>query len=218
MGIGRYLHRKKDDSPSPPQPNRQSRVMSQGTSDAGLRTSRYEATAPGSAPETGSYPIRGNTSSVAVTGGKSAIRNSMDHRGPQSARPETAPSRPTGNTAPRLQTPPNNHYSDYHFFDHPQASPQTRTQTTTTTTVTRTHPTSRQMEADAGLSQDFSGLNINHDSRARFLHQPSLGEFAHHPLQERALRLHRFPITRPPALPDSIHGSILIHVTTPAHA
>ena len=164
MGIGKYLHRKKGDSPSPQQPNRQSRVISQGNSASGLGTSRYEATAPGSAPETGSYPIRGNNSSAAVTGGKSSIRNSMDNRGPQSARPETAPSRPTSKTAPRLETPPNNHYSDYHFFDHPQASPQTRTQTTTTTTVTRSHPTSRQMEADAGLSQDFSGLNINHDS------------------------------------------------------
>ena len=164
MGIGKYLHRKKGDSPSPQQPDRQSRVISQGNSDSGPGTSRYEATVPGSAPETGSYPIRGNNSSVAVTGGKSSIRNSMDNRGPLSARPETAPSHPTGNTVPRLETPPNNHYSDYHFFDHPQASPQTRTQTTTTTTVTRSHPTSRQMEADAGLSQDFSGLNINHDS------------------------------------------------------
>ena len=162
MGIGKYLHRNKGDTPSPQQPNRQSRAISQGATDSALETSRYEATAPGSTPETGSYPIRGNNSTAAVTSRRGSIRNSMDRRGHQSGRPDTAPSHPAGSTAPRLATPPNNDFSDYHFFDQPHTSTSTRTQTTTTVFGGQ-HPT-RQMEADSGLAQDFSRLSMNNDS------------------------------------------------------
>lgn len=164
MGIGKYLHRKKGDTPSPQQPSRQSRVVSQGNTDSALGISRYEATAPGSKPETGSYPIRGNNSTAAVNSRRGSIRNSMDTRSNQPTRPDTAPSHPVGSTAPRLETPPNNNYADYHFFDQPPTNTQTRTQTTTTTTTFAGRQQQRQMEADSGLARDFSGLNLGSNS------------------------------------------------------
>lgn len=159
MGIGNFLHRKKSDTPSP-QPKRQSRAVSQQNlpiNDSAVGTSRYESTAPGSSPQTGSYPLKGN-SGTAATSRKASARNSMDAYGNQ--RPETAPAYP--NTAPRLETPQQSDFSDYHFFDPPETRTQTRTQTVTTVTGGRT-PSARQMEADAGLAQDFSGMNLHND-------------------------------------------------------
>lgn len=163
MGIGKFLHRKKGDTPSPQHPNRQSRAVSQGDADNALGTSRYEATAPGSSPETGAYPIKGNNNTAAVTSRKGSIRDSMDRRGNQSSRPDTAPAYPAASTAPRLQTPPNSDFSDYHFFDQPQTSTQTRTQTTTTTTVSGRPPRTQKMNTDTGLARNFSDMSMNDD-------------------------------------------------------
>lgn len=161
MGIGKYLHRKKDDSPSPQQSDRGPRAVSQGDADTALGTSRYEATAPGSSPETGTYPMKGNNN-TAVPRRRGSIHNPVDPRGNQFSRPETAPPYSAASTAPRLETPPTNDFSDYHFFDQPQTSTQTSTQTTTTT-VTGRQPQDRQMEADTGLALNFSNKNMNHD-------------------------------------------------------
>jgi len=162
MGIGKYLHRKKDDSPSPQHSDHGPRAVSQGDADTALGISRYEATAPGSSPETGAYPIKGNNDTATVTRRRGSIRNPIDPRGNQSPRPETAPAYSATSTAPRLETPPNSDFSDYHFFDQPQTSTQTRTQTTTTT-VSGRQPQNRQLEADTGLALNFSDLNMNDD-------------------------------------------------------
>lgn len=151
MGIGKYLHRKKGDSPQQPQ---RSRATSQGANDSPLGTTRYEATAPGSLPETGSYPIRGNNSTAAVTSRRASMRNSMDDRGNQNTRPETAPSYPIGNTAARTEAPPDN---DFQFFDQPSPS--------------MTAPRQQQQQyqgsgMDTGLAQGISDLNINNDTGA----------------------------------------------------
>ncbi|KAL8822206.1 MAG: hypothetical protein Q9191_007053 [Dirinaria sp. TL-2023a] len=128
MGIGKYLHRKKGDSPQQPQ---RSRATSQGATGSKLGTTRYEATPPGSLPQTGSYPIRGNNSTAANT------------------RPESAPSYPLGNTPTRTEAPP---YNDFQFFD--QRPPQT----TVPRQQQQQNPSSGM---DAGLAQGMSGLNIS---------------------------------------------------------
>lgn len=162
MGIGKYLHRKKDDTPSPQQSDRGPRAVNQGDADTALGTSRYEATAPGSSPETGAYPMRGNNNTAVVPPRRGSIRNPMDPHGNQSSRTEMAPPYAAASTAPRLDTPPSNDFSDYHFFDPPQTSTQTRTQTTTTT-VTGRQSQDRQKEADTGPALNFSNTNMNDD-------------------------------------------------------
>ena len=144
MGIGKYLHRKKADSPQQPQ---RSRATSQGASSAPLGTTRYEAIAPGSLPETGSYPIRGNNSTAAVTN-----RNSMDHRDNQNTRPDSAPSYPVGNPPNRTEAPPNN---EFQFFDErPPSMAAPRQQ----------QPQYHGSGVDTGLAQGISSLNINNGS------------------------------------------------------
>ena len=147
MGIGKYLHRKKGDSPQQPQ---RSRATSQGANDSSLGATRYEATAPGSLPETGSYPLRGNNSTAAVTNRGVSLRNSMDAHGNQNIRPESAPSYPAANTAPRLETPPDN---DFHFFDQRQPN----------MTAPRQKQPHQDTGVDTGLAHGISSLNIGND-------------------------------------------------------
>ncbi|KAL8942286.1 MAG: hypothetical protein Q9216_001759 [Gyalolechia sp. 2 TL-2023] len=68
----KLFHRKKTSAPSSPE---QTPVRSRQTEDLnpeiGLRTSRYESTAPANLPQTGDFPLRGNNSSVSFHGRRS---------------------------------------------------------------------------------------------------------------------------------------------------
>ena len=165
MGIGKYFHRDKSDSPK--ETKSRSRATSFGAIDPSLQTSRYEAMPPAGLPQTGTYPIKGNNSTAAVAGQKSAYRHpqSVDNRTNQTSRPETAPAHPitttrttttTTTTAPRLETPMMNNkssFSDYRFFEQEQPSVPDRGASLD----------NRKMLQDTGLEQNFSGMNIKND-------------------------------------------------------
>ncbi|KAL8723530.1 MAG: hypothetical protein Q9225_000165 [Loekoesia sp. 1 TL-2023] len=65
----KFFHRKKNSAPSSPEqtPSR-SRQTEDFNADPGLRTSRYESTAPADLPQTGQFPLKGNNSSVSFQG------------------------------------------------------------------------------------------------------------------------------------------------------
>ena len=160
MGIGKYFHR--DKSGSPKEAKARSRATSFGAIDPSLQTARYESMPPAGLPQTGTYPIKGNNSTAAVAGQKSALRHSMDNRPNQTSRPETAPSHhatttrtttTTTTAAPRIPTPKtnNNNFSDYHFFDQDQPNLPTNRGPS---------PNTRQMQRDSGLVHDFSALDV----------------------------------------------------------
>ena len=113
-------------------------------------------------PQTGTYPIKGNNSTVAVAGQKAAYRQSVDNRPNQTSRPDTAPAHPitttrttttTTTTAPRIEIPRvnnKNSFSDYRFFEQDPPS------------VPDKGPSvdNRRMQQGTGLEQTFSGMNI----------------------------------------------------------
>ena len=164
MGIGKYFHRDKSDSPK--QSKSRSRATSVGAIDPRLQTSRYESMPAAGLPQTGTYPIKGNNSTSAVTSQKPPFRSSNDPRSSQSTRPETAPTnRATTTTttttttlAPRIATPKrsNNNFSDYQFFDQDQPAMPARD--------TSISPDTRRMQQDSGLDQTFAGLKLGHDA------------------------------------------------------
>lgn len=194
MGIGKYFHR--DKSHSPKASKNRSRATSFGEIDPSLQTSRYEAMPPAGLPQTGTYPLKGNNSTAAVTGQNSAFRHSMDNRHDRSTRPETAPSHPTTTTTrttttttttaapPRIETPnTNNNYnfSDYQFFDHDQQDIPDRGNSLE----------NRRMQQDTGLELNFSGMRLANEeslsqSRQFILHlgtDPLQPQVAQLPLQ-----------------------------------
>ena len=165
MGIGKYFHRDKSDSPK--ETKSRSRATSFGAIDPSLQTSRYEAMPPAGLPQTGTYPIKGNNSTVAVASQKSAYRQSIDNRPNQTSRPETAPAYPistttrttttTTTTAPRLETPKmgnNGNFSDYRFFEQDQPSVPDRGASLD----------NRKIQQGTGLEQKFAGMNIKNDT------------------------------------------------------
>ena len=163
MGIGKYFHRDKSDSPK--ESKSRSRATSFGAVDPSLQTSRYESMPPSDLPKTGTYPLKGNNSTAAVTGQKSAFRQSMDNRPNQNSRPETAPSSHTITTrtttttttlAPRISIPKmnNNNFSDYQFFDQDQPAIPDRGSSFD----------QRRMQPDTGLEQNFSGMRLGNDA------------------------------------------------------
>ena len=164
MGIGKYFHRDKSDSPK--ETKNRSRATSFSAIDPSLQTSRYEAMPPAGLPQTGTYPIKGNNSTAAVASQKSAYRQSVDNRPNQTSRPETAPSYPitttrttttTTTTAPRLETPKmnnKNNFPDYRFFEQNRPSVPDR----------GTSLDNRKMQQDTGLERNFAGMNIKNDT------------------------------------------------------
>lgn len=164
MGIGKYFHRDKSDSPK--ETKTRSRATSFGAIDPSLQTSRYEAMPPAGLPQTGTYPIKGNNSTVAVAGQKSAYRQSADNRPNQTSRPETAPAHPitttrttttTTTTAPRIEIPRvnnKNSFSDYRFLEQDQPSVPDRGASLD----------NRRMQQGTGLEQTFSGMNITNNT------------------------------------------------------
>ena len=131
MGIGKFFHRDKSDSPQ--RSKSRSRATSVGANDASFQSSRYESMPGGELPQTGTYPHKGNNSNPPVTGQKPPYRNSMDPRSGQNARPGTSPqpfttttTGPTTTTTtttsfmpPRIPTPKTNNNS-FQFFDQDQ--------------------------------------------------------------------------------------------------
>ncbi|KAL8783005.1 MAG: hypothetical protein Q9195_009510 [Heterodermia aff. obscurata] len=164
MGIGKYFHRDKSDSPK--ETKNRSRATSFGAIDPSLQTSRYEAMPPAGLPQTGTYPIKGNNSTAAVAGQKSAYRQSVDPRPNQTARPDTAPAYPitttrttttTTTTAPRIETPkmnPQSTFSDYRFFERDQPSVPDRGASLD----------NRKMQQGTGLEQNFAGMSLKNDT------------------------------------------------------
>lgn len=161
MGIGKYLHRKKGDSPQQPQ---RSRATSAGASETTFGTTRYEATALGSMPQTGSYPLKGNQSTAAVTSQRASARNSIDDRGFQTIRPGSEPSQPMRGSAPRTDPPPT---SDFHFFNEPQLRNQT--QPMTNPRQQKVQAAQRGMEIDTDLAQGMGNVRLNDEYGMRDL-------------------------------------------------
>ena len=73
MGIGKYFHRKKDGEGDSPQQPRRFRSRRDSTD---LGTSPYATAQAAGAPETGSYPFKGNYSATAIQNPKSRSRTS----------------------------------------------------------------------------------------------------------------------------------------------
>lgn len=70
--LKKLFHRKKDHSPE--QPLHESRKSAAATSSPALQTSLYDSAPAAGAPQTGSYPIKGNNSSGALPKRKSSLR------------------------------------------------------------------------------------------------------------------------------------------------
>lgn len=72
----KLFHRKKNSAPSSPEqtPSR-SRRPSNANANPSFRTSRYESTAPADLPQTGQFPLKGNSSSVSFHGRRSETYN-----------------------------------------------------------------------------------------------------------------------------------------------
>lgn len=71
--LKKLFHRKKDHSSE--EPLHQSRNSAAATSSPALQTSLYDSAPAGGAPQTGSYPIKGNDSSGALPKRKSSLRS-----------------------------------------------------------------------------------------------------------------------------------------------
>ena len=159
MGIGKYFHREKSDSPK--LSKSRSRATSLGANDPGFQSSRYEAMPPAGLPQTGTYPIKGNNSSAAITAQNPALQRPMDNRPLHNNRPETAPSHratttttttTTTTSAPRIETPKMS--GNFHFFDQEQPGVPARGASLD----------NRRMRQDTGLEHDLSGMNLGHDT------------------------------------------------------
>lgn len=75
--LKKIFHRKKDHSPEQQSSERslqKSRKSAAATSSPALQTSLYDSALVGGAPQTGSYPIKGNNSSGALPKRKSSLR------------------------------------------------------------------------------------------------------------------------------------------------
>lgn len=70
--LKKIFHRKRDHSSE--QPLHESQKSAAATSSPALQTSLYDSAPAGGAPQTGSYPIKGNNSSGALPNRKSSLR------------------------------------------------------------------------------------------------------------------------------------------------
>ncbi|KAI4256736.1 MAG: hypothetical protein LQ352_001977 [Teloschistes flavicans] len=89
----KLFHRKKSSAPSSPeQTPPRTRNPDTINTDPNIRTSRYESTAPAKLPQTGQYPLKGNSSSVALQGRRSDTysRGQVSGGAEPSSRPSTS--------------------------------------------------------------------------------------------------------------------------------
>lgn len=126
MGIGKYLHKKKDGQGDSPQQPRRFRSR-RGSADLG--TSPYATTEAAGQPETGSYPLKGNYSTTAVQ--NSRTRSRASSIASRFKRPSSYTGPPNG-SAPFLPEPQLGSFQSNDFLDganYPPSPYNTYTQT-----------------------------------------------------------------------------------------
>ena len=153
----KLFHRKKDSNPSSPeQASPRSQEPQYNPGNTNLRSSLYEHTSSAGLPQTGAYPLKGNSSSTALSGRRSRTnsraRQSSEYDYPL-APPISSPyygSLP----APRVTSSAGNDATSY-------APNRTNPPQSARTPAQAYDPDSQQP-----LSSDFSRLNIGEQSRS----------------------------------------------------
>lgn len=173
----KLFHRKKNSAPSSPEqtPSR-SRRPSNTNANPSFRTSRYESTAPADLPETGQFPLKGNSSSVSVHGRRSETYNRGQDPGSIESAPRPSTSSPYYGSlpAPRMTSASRGNANKEHPFTDGSTdyggvwNHQQRQNPHTDGSTDYANGRNRQQKKQAPSNdlpiQDFSNLNLHSSS------------------------------------------------------
>ncbi|KAL8906465.1 MAG: hypothetical protein Q9207_002003 [Kuettlingeria erythrocarpa] len=150
----KLFHRKKNSAPSSPEqtPSR-SRRPSNANANPSFRTSRYESTTPADLPQTGQFPLKGNSSSVSFHGRRSETYNRGQDPGSIDSVPRPSTSSPYYGSlpAPRVTS-----------ASHGNANPEpSSTENTIDYDGVRNHQQKQRAPSNDPSIQAFSNLNLH---------------------------------------------------------
>ena len=152
----KLFHRKKNSAPSSPEQRPSASRQTQNVNaDSGLRTSRYESTAPAGLPQTGQFPLKGNSSSVSFQGRRSETyaRGGQPNVGPEhTPRPSSSSPYYGSLPSPRVTSASYNHTASDLPPNNEQQGPR----------VTNNHQRRQQYATTNGPpTEGFANLNLN---------------------------------------------------------